>query len=72
MEGRKYRFSEIGMLMGLLIGGAAGAIMFIITGDVFYFVLLSSGLALGIGIGSAYDGRKDAYQQRQAIEKEHQ
>jgi hypothetical protein len=63
MKERKYRYSEIGMLMGLLIGIATGAAMYIITGEVFYFGLLGVGLALGTGMGAAYEKRKDPSQQ---------
>lgn len=60
MDERKYGYTEIGMLVGLLIGGGTGTAMYIITGEVFYFGLLGAGLALGLGMGAAFEKSKSS------------
>lgn len=58
MNEQRTNYQEIGMLVGVIIGSAAGTVMVIITGQAFYFGLVGVGLALGAGMGAAYDGRR--------------
>jgi len=59
MNERKQSYTAWGMMLGLLIGGAAAAAMYVATGEVFYFGLIGVGLALGLGMGAAFEGRDD-------------
>jgi len=59
MNERKHDYTTWGMMLGMLIGGGAAAVMYAMTGEVFYFGLVGVGLALGLGMGAAYDGRED-------------
>ena len=57
--------TEMGMLLGILIGGGLASIMFIATKEVFYFGLLGVGLALGLGLGAAFDGARPSADESQ-------
>jgi len=60
MEKRRYGYTEWGMLLGILIGGGAAAVLYARTGQAFWFGLTGAGLALGLGLGAALDRRKDS------------
>lgn len=56
MKKRKFNYMELGMLLGIFVGGGLATIMFAATGNALYFGLVGVGLALGVGLGAAYDG----------------
>jgi hypothetical protein len=58
MSKRKYSYTELGMLLGLFVGGGLATIMFAITGRATYFGLVGVGLALGLGLGAAFEGSR--------------
>jgi hypothetical protein len=58
MTERKYSYTELGMLFGIFVGGGLATILYVTTGQVFYFGLIGVGLALGLGLGAAFDGRQ--------------
>ena len=55
MNRRKYSKTELGMMYGVLIGGATAAIMFALTGAVLWLAAVAVGVALGLGIGASMD-----------------
>ena len=55
MSNRKYTKTELGMMYGVMIGGAIGAIMFALTGEVVWFGAVGIGIAVGLGIGASLD-----------------
>jgi hypothetical protein len=56
MEERKHNYTEVGMLLGISVGGGLAAILFAATGRAVYFAIVGIGLALGLGLGAALDG----------------
>jgi hypothetical protein len=58
MDERQYTMTQVGGLMGLVIGGGLASVMFAITGEPWYFGLVGGGLALGVGIGSSLEERR--------------
>ncbi|MEJ2208868.1 MAG: hypothetical protein P8129_07510 [Anaerolineae bacterium] len=56
MKDRRYSYTELGMLLGLFVGGGLATILFATTGKVVYFALVGMGLALGLALGAAFDG----------------
>jgi len=42
------------------MGGGAATIMYAATGEAFYFGLISVGLALGLGMGTAFEESDDS------------
>lgn len=58
MKGRRYSYTELGMLLGLFVGGGLAIIMYATTGNVVYYALVGIGLALGLGLGAAFEGRR--------------
>ncbi len=60
MNEQKNRYIGWGMLLGMSIGSSIAMMMYIATGETSYFGLMSVGLALGLGIGAAFDQRKRA------------
>ena len=58
MNKRQYTPTELGMLFGMIIGGAIGVILFAITNDARWFAITGLGLSLGLGIGAMLDSRK--------------
>jgi hypothetical protein len=44
-----------GMLLGLFIGAGLATMLFATTGEAMYFGLVGVGLALGLGLGAAFD-----------------
>lgn len=56
MKRRRYSYTELGMLLGLFVGGGLATIMFATTGNAVYFALVGIGLALGLGLGAAFEG----------------
>jgi len=55
MNKRKYSYTELGMLLGIFLGGGLGTIMFAMTSEAIYFGLVGVGLALGLGLGASFD-----------------
>jgi hypothetical protein len=58
MKKRKYSYTELGMLLGLFVGGGLATILFTTTGKAVYFAIVGVGLALGLGLGAAFDGAR--------------
>jgi hypothetical protein len=56
MKQGKYSYTELGMLLGLFVGGGLATILFASTGKAFYFAIVGIGLAFGLGLGAAFDG----------------
>jgi hypothetical protein len=56
MEERKYRYTELGMLLGIFVGGGLATILVAMTGEAAYYAIVGIGLALGLSLGAAYDG----------------
>ena len=63
MKARTYGYTEMGMLLGLFVGGGLATILFVTTGDAIYFGLPGIGLALGLGLGAAFDGAQRSTQE---------
>ena len=55
---KKYSYTEIGMLFGLVIGSGIGITAFAITNNALFFTVTGFGIILGLGIGSLLDKRK--------------
>ena len=53
---RRYRYTEVGMLLGLLIASGLATILFATTGQATYFAVAGIGLDLGLALGAAFDG----------------
>lgn len=53
---RRISYAELGMLLGLFAGGGLATILFVTTGKAVYFALVGIGLAVGLGLGAAFDG----------------
>jgi hypothetical protein len=62
MKARTYGYTEVGMLLGLFVGGGLATILFVTTGEAIYFGLLGIGLALGLALGAAFDGKQRSAQ----------
>lgn len=52
---RDYTYAEIGMLMGIAVGGIFGAIGFSVSNNVLFFVAAGFVAAAGISIGNMLD-----------------
>ena len=48
-------YAQRGMLIGIIIGGGIGVLLFVFTDDPLYFILIGVGLALGLIIGAGAD-----------------
>lgn len=66
MNKRKLSYTESGMLLGLLIGSGLASVLFIITGEATYFGIAGVGLALGLGLGAAFDGAQRSEREQDA------
>ena len=55
MNKRKYSKTELGMMYGVMIGGAIGAVMLTLTGEVLWLGAEGVGVALDLGIGASLD-----------------
>jgi hypothetical protein len=55
MNERKYSYAQLGMLLGIFVGGGLATILFSTTGEAMYFGLIGVGLALGLGLGAGLD-----------------
>ena len=70
MKDRKYRHTELGMLLGLVIGSGLATILFATTGQALYFAFVGIGLALGLALGAAFDGaQRSAPQSNDGLEE---
>lgn len=56
MKGQRYSYAQLGMLLGLFVGGGLAVILIATTGNAVYFGIVGIGLALGLGLGAAGDG----------------
>jgi hypothetical protein len=50
-----YRYTELGMLLGLIFGSGLAVVLFAATGNAVYWAASGVGLALGLGVGAALD-----------------
>jgi hypothetical protein len=55
MNQREYEFKFIGMLLGLICGGALGLVLFLHSGEVRLLAWAGVGSALGLILGTRYD-----------------
>lgn len=55
MGKKKYTYAQLGMLIGIIIGGGIGVLLFIFTENALYFTIIGVGLALGLIIGAGAD-----------------
>ena len=55
MEKKKYNYTQLGMLFGIIIGGAIGVLLFVFTLDPLYFTITGLGLVIGLLIGAGKD-----------------
>ncbi len=58
MARRKYTGMELGMLLGIAIGGGLGTILFATTGNPLFVGLTGVGLVIGVVIGAGIDKRR--------------
>lgn len=71
MKNRRYSYTELGMLLGLFVGGGLATILFVTTGEAVYFAMVGVGLALGLGLGAAFDGaNRSANRSEDGIKRE--
>ncbi len=61
---KKTRPAAIGMLAGIGIGGAIGALAFAFTQDPLWFILPGLGVAFGLAIGAGVERRQAASSDR--------
>lgn len=55
MNKRNYSKTELGMMYGVVSGGAVAAILFALTGNALWFTAVGVGLAIGLGVGASMD-----------------
>ena len=55
MQEKKYNYTQLGMLFGIIIGGGIGVLLFVFTQDPLYFTVTGVGLVLGLIIGAGKD-----------------
>jgi hypothetical protein len=55
MQEKKYNYTHLGMLFGIIIGGGIGVLLFVFTEDPLYFTITGIGLVLGLIIGAGKD-----------------
>lgn len=58
MNHRQYKYTQLGMLAGLVIGGGIATILFVTSGNAVYFTITGIGLALGLIAGAMLDSSK--------------
>jgi uncharacterized membrane protein YccC len=49
--------TQLGMLLGIVIGAAIGVVLFAVTTDALWLTLPGVGVALGLGLGATVDHR---------------
>ncbi|MCX8128700.1 MAG: hypothetical protein N3I35_01215 [Clostridia bacterium] len=52
---KNYTYTELGMLLGAGIGGAAGILCFYLWNNVLFFAAAAVGIALGVSIGNTVE-----------------
>jgi len=52
---RKHRGAELGMLLGIFVGGGVSTLLFAWTGNAMSFIAVGIGLAVGLAIGAGTD-----------------
>ncbi len=60
MEERTYTYTQLGMLVGTVIGGGIGVVLFAITGNAVYIAITGAGTAIGIILGAGVDKSIDS------------
>ncbi|NLE94351.1 MAG: hypothetical protein GX600_01530 [Dehalococcoidia bacterium] len=58
MGQRKYSGAEFGMLMGMVVGGGLGTILFASTGNPVFIAVTGVGLVVGLITGTEIDRRR--------------
>ena len=67
MEKRQPSYSELGMLLGIFVGGGLATILAATTGNPVYYVFVGISLALGLSLGAAFGGRRLACKKRREL-----
>ena len=52
---RRYSYAALGMLLGTVMGGGVGVIIFAITGNAVYIAIAGAGTAIGLVLGAGFD-----------------
>lgn len=55
MENKNYNYTQLGMLFGIIIGGAIGVLLFVFTMNPLFFTITGVGLVVGLIIGAGKD-----------------
>ncbi|MFW5713434.1 MAG: hypothetical protein ACOCYU_02060 [Brevefilum sp.] len=58
MEEKKYSYTQLGMLSGIIIGAGIGVLLFVFTNNPIYFAGAGVGLVIGLILGAGYDRQK--------------
>ena len=61
MEKLKPTYTQLGMMLGIFIGGGIGTLLFVFTQNALYFTVTGLGLALGLIIGASVDRSKETH-----------
>jgi hypothetical protein len=55
MDNKKYSWTELGMLLGIVVGSGLATILFATTGRAEMFVIAGAGTAIGLILGAGYE-----------------
>lgn len=55
-----HRQAALGMLMGIVAGAGAATLLFVITGNALWFVLIGISTAVGLLAGASVEKRREA------------
>ena len=59
MSEKKYNYTQLGMLFGIIIGGGIGVLLFVFTNNALYFTVTGVGLVIGLILGAGFDRQKE-------------
>jgi len=59
MSEKKYNYTQLGMLFGIIIGGGIGVLLFVFTNNALYFTVTGLGLVIGLILGAGFDRQKE-------------
>lgn len=54
----KNKYTELGMLAGIVIGAGIGIILYASTGQILYIILAGAGCGIGLSLGAGVDRLK--------------
>ena len=60
MAEKKYTYTQLGMLFGIIIGGGVGVLLFVFTNNPLYISVTGVGLVIGLILGAGYDRQKNS------------